>query len=428
MRIEKDVDQLLEAGVISEETAVKIRDYYTQKKDGSAGRLFVIFGILGAVLVGLGILLIVAHNWDELSKQTRTFLAFIPLVASQGICGYVLVRRPESTAWREGGASFLFLAVGTCMALVSQIYNILGNLNDYLFTWMLLCLPLIYVLKSSMSSLFYILGISAYVISSGYGGSTNTESFFYWPMLLAVLPHYYFLYKSSPKSNFLTIHSWFLPLSLLFSLGTLSDQFGYFMFWAYSSMFGLFFLIGRLTFFRERTLRNNSYLVIGSLGTTYILLHLSFSDFWNSMYGQSILLRDLLISPEFIVSTLLSFAACFLLVRLVRNRMIDFKEPFGFIFLIFIPVFIMGFWFPISVILINLLVLLLGIFIVRSGAKSDNLGQVNFGLIIIALLIMCRFFDADLSFVVRGVLFVLLGLAFFVANHRILKKRKTNEK
>ena len=64
---------------------------------------------------------------------------------------------------------------------------------------------------------------------------------------------------------------------------------------------------------------------------------------------------------------------------------------------------------------------------VRNSAKADHLGELNYGLMIIAALVICRFFDTDLSFVTRGVLFILVGAGFFFANYRMLKKRETNE-
>jgi hypothetical protein len=69
----------------------------------------------------------------------------------------------------------------------------------------------------------------------------------------------------------------------------------------------------------------------------------------------------------------------------------------------------------------------IGILTIKDGAKKVHLGILNFGLLIIAALVICRFFDADLSFVFKGILFVSVGVGFFAANSWMLKKRKTNE-
>ncbi len=109
MSIHNDISELVKADIITQETADKMFDYYKNKGSSSTNRLFIVFGILGAILVGLGIILIVAHNWDELSRGTKTFFAFLPLLAGQMLCGYTLMKRQDSIAWRESGSAFLFL-------------------------------------------------------------------------------------------------------------------------------------------------------------------------------------------------------------------------------------------------------------------------------------------------------------------------------
>ena len=108
MSILKDIPDLIKADVITQDTADKIRNYYENKSGSSTNRLFIVFGILGSILVGLGIILIIAHNWDELSKEIKTFFAFLPLLAGQILCGFVLIKKQDSIAWRESGSAFLF--------------------------------------------------------------------------------------------------------------------------------------------------------------------------------------------------------------------------------------------------------------------------------------------------------------------------------
>ena len=66
-----EIDNLIIAKVISQETANDIRLYYYEHQATTQSKLFVIFGILGAILSGLGIILLLAHNWDDLSNFTK---------------------------------------------------------------------------------------------------------------------------------------------------------------------------------------------------------------------------------------------------------------------------------------------------------------------------------------------------------------------
>ncbi len=49
--------------------------------------------MLGSTLVGAGIVLLTAHNWDELSRPIRSIVAFLPLLASHSLVVFVLARR-----------------------------------------------------------------------------------------------------------------------------------------------------------------------------------------------------------------------------------------------------------------------------------------------------------------------------------------------
>ena len=262
MGIKKDLAELLEQKIISETTAAEIRDFYEQKQERLSGRLFTIFSVLGAVLVGLGIILIVAHNWEELSKSVKTILAFIPLAIGQIAAGYTLLKRKESTAWREGSGAFLFFAVGACLALISQIYQLPGSIGDFLFSWMLLVLPIIYVLGSGIVNLFFLFGITYYAAETGYMNPIDAkERYWYWILLAASLPFYYQLYRKAPGSNMMAFHNWVLPLSLVIVLGTIGQSpTAYFLYLAYVALFGCFYLFGQWPDFTRYGLRNNVFL------------------------------------------------------------------------------------------------------------------------------------------------------------------------
>lgn len=423
----KDIPELLKAGVITKETADKIQDYYQTKNGSTTNRLLIVFGILGAILVGLGIILIIAHNWDELSRATKTILAFVPLLIAQVLCGLVLIRKRNSTVWSESVAAFLFFSVGASISLVSQIYHIPGNLSSFLLTWMLLCFPLVYVMKSSIASILYLIGITYYAGETGYWSYPSSESYLYWGLLILVLPHYYLLYKKSPKSNFIIFHNWLIPLSIVITFGTVSKSTSELMFIAYFSLFGLFYLIGDLDFFSRQKLKNSGYTILGSIGTVVLLLSLSFNWFWESLRNSEFQLNELIMEPEFFASTLISLLAVGLLYLQRKFKSLNQLKLLEISFALFIITFIIGLYSPIAVIIINTHVFAIGILTIRDGSKKDHLGIINYGLLIITALVICRFFDTDLNFIIRGILFVSIGAGFFVVNYLMLKKRKANE-
>jgi uncharacterized membrane protein len=424
MKLKKDVNELLEARIIDQETADKIQAYYNSKTGSPQSKLVIVFGILGAILVGLGIILILAHNWDDLTKTAKTIIAFCPLVIAHFIAGYSLLRREESIAWRESSAAFLVISIGACISLISQIYNIAGSMSSFLLTWILLSLPVVYVMRSSVVSLLYIGGITWYACENGYWSGEGHESVLYWLLLLLVLPHYYFLYRNQPHSNFFTFHNWFIPISVTTALGIVAREDVPLMFIAYVSLFAVFYLIGHFPMLREQHVRNNGYLCIGSLGTVSILLALSFDFIWSELRDGPEWSPNLISTPEFIASAILTLAAAGLLIYQKLKENTFMLRPVEPVFILFIIIFLIGMTSPMAVVLTNFLVLAIGIMTIREGARYNHFGILNYGLLIIAALVICRFFDTNLGFVIKGFLFVLVGLGFFFANYWMMKKRK----
>ena len=423
-KITVNLADLVASNIISQETAEKISRFY-QEEDSSQNKLIIVFGILGAILVGLGIILILAHNWDEMPRALKTFIAFVPMLVGQGLCAYTLFKKQESITWREGSAIFLFIAVGACISLISQIYNIPGKLSSFLLTWMLLCLPLVYVMRSSIASLAYLVGITYYASEIGYWTFPNSEPYIYWLLLLLVLPHYYYLYKNKPWSNSMLFHNWLVPLSITITLGTVAAKNGEWLLIAYVCLFGLFYLTGKMPFFKNQKYLANGYAILGSLGTVGILLAMTFDGFWKELVSEDFAI----LSPGFFVAALLFILAAAFLFWKIKNIENYKPLPLEMAFIVFAVIFATGLASPIlATVLVNIFVFAIGLLTIRQGADMNHLGILNYGLLIITALVICRFFDTNIPFVFRGILFLLIGTGFFLVNFWMLKKRKEIER
>ena len=295
---------------------------------------------------------------------------------------------------------------------------------------MLLCLPLVYLMRSSLVSLLYIAGITYYAVEShSYWSMFNRNysvSYNYWWMLALAFPHYYHLYKKRADSNSMVLHNWIVAVSLIISLGTMASGHGSLLYIAYMSLFGMFYLIGSSDYFQNVRRRINGYLVLGTLGTMQILLMASFDWFWEEIQKPFHSESNVFFSSEFLLTFIISTIAIILfIIQTKKNGLEDF-HPTKIFFLVFILLYLLGqstSFLPI--ILVNLVILANGIYTIRSGIKHDHLGILNYGLLTITALIVCRFFDSNMSFVIRGLLFIAVGVGFFLANYLMLKKRKT---
>ncbi|RED47924.1 DUF2157 domain-containing protein [Seonamhaeicola aphaedonensis] len=420
-KIQNEIKELVQQQVISQEIASEIEAYYHSKKSTSPNRLFTVFGVLGSLLVGLGIILILAHNWDNFSKITKTLLAFLPLIIGQGSVGFSILKN-KSTVWKEASGTFLFFAVGSSISLISQIYNIPEDFNAFLLTWILLCAPLIYLLKSNTLGILHIVFMTYYAIEFGFDFlSTGNTPWYYLLLLVIVLPHYWQLIKYQFNTNITSIFNWLLPLSLTIVLIAFINDVDALGILMYVILFGLLYNIGKLPKFDNGRLRQNGYLILGSLGTVYMLMITSFDWFWDDLIKKPSDFN----SQEAYISLVLFIIALGILVYSYIRKQIKFYNISHYAFIIFTVVFLVVFSNKyISIALINLLILVIALITIKIGTNKFHFGILNYGLLIIAILIVCRFFDTDMSFIIRGLLFVGFGLGFFLANYFMFKKQK----
>ncbi|HYA80006.1 MAG TPA: DUF2157 domain-containing protein, partial [Methylocystis sp.] len=257
---------LVSDGTLTAEAAQNLRRRYGEAQPGRGLQAAALFGVLGAVLVGGGIILLLAHNWDNFSRTARAALSFAPLVLAQALAAWALWRESESVAWREGAGAFLTLAIGASIALVAQTYNIGGDLGDFLLTWTLLALPVAYLLRATIPAILYLFGITAW---SGAQWEANAGALGYWALLALALPWWLLEAKESPYRPRPILFGWVFALALPFGLtASLRDTLDFHGSWmlAFSALAGVLFLIGR-RFWGEATSRAQKPLqTLGGLG------------------------------------------------------------------------------------------------------------------------------------------------------------------
>src|SRR3954465_4287547 len=167
-----ELPELVTRGLLPPEPAAALRQHYSTEPSEPPRRFgFVLSAILGSLLVGAGIVLLVAHNWDFLRRPVCCAIAFTPLILSQALAVFVLLRRSGSAAWRETAAILNVAAIGTAIALVSQTYQIQGDFARFILVWMLLALPIVYIFGTGIGLSAYFIGATVWVLSSKNGSS-----------------------------------------------------------------------------------------------------------------------------------------------------------------------------------------------------------------------------------------------------------------
>jgi uncharacterized membrane protein len=410
----KDLPEMTEQGVISEEVAQNIRLWYQHRSAEKPNRLLLISGVLGALLIGLGIILILAHNWDFFPKLVKTVLAFTPLLISQALVIYSLQK--QSRVWVESTATLLFFSVGTAISLISQIYHLPGNIDNFLFLWILLCAPLIYLLRSKAITLLHLIFITWWAVSSGYGYRSQIPWFFLL-FFAWLLPFYRHLFYKEAHSNMISVLSWMLPLSFTIALGAFVDKSELWGFIMYVIFFAIIYQWGSFKTLKEASLMKNGFRVLGLIGLLVVMIIASFRGLWKEIASDGIQGGPelYLIIPLFLILIVL------VTMHLKKEKKTEF---FIFVPLTLIGIFLLGaFHSVIATIAINAITLATGIIFVRDGALNTSFRKLNLGLLLISVLIACRFFDTDLSFVFKGILFVSIGFGFFLTNYLMLKRK-----
>ncbi|RLS76029.1 MAG: DUF2157 domain-containing protein [Planctomycetota bacterium] len=183
-------------GIITAAGARLLRERYPVEPRGGLAQMIV--GAVGALLVGTGLIAVLAYNWDDFPRWVRLGLALGPLAASQAASWWVLGRGESAKPWmRESAALVQTLAVGAAMALVSQIYNLPGTWTDLVFWWCLVAVPLAWVFRSDAVAIAYLIGIAVWTVAqaeahgSWFSRGDVADVRIWFPLLLSgILPRW----------------------------------------------------------------------------------------------------------------------------------------------------------------------------------------------------------------------------------------------
>jgi hypothetical protein len=428
-----ELPDLVASGTLRAENAEALRQHYAAEVSAEPRRIgFVLSAILGSLLVGAGVILLVAHNWDFLSRPVRCAIALAPLVLSQALAIFVLLRRNASAPWRETAAILNVAAIGTAIALISQTYQIQGDFARFILVWMLLALPIVYLFRTSVGLAIYFVGATIWVLSSkGYGLVRPwPEDLWVWVLLGLGVPAFIARLRENRNGYGTLLCLTALAVAAAFSLGQ-TDEIGAQSFWrcSFAGFWAVVYLIGALPFEDWRATRPHPFVAAGWIGILSLAIVLSFQETWRSRQWQNavdLLPRhypDLLaagIQIAWVLAALL-FAA----YALWRDRSRVNLAPAAFA-----PVAVIAWAIAkrngdplIPSLLLNLFTLLLGTFTLLRGIRAGRVYEANLGMLVIAILAIARFFDSDLEFVVRGVAFIAIGLGFLVTNLVVFKRR-----
>lgn len=434
--LRSELPGLVSEGVLDEGTADRLRERYPEPPSLSGARLAVIIcAVFGALLVGSGVILLLAHNWEHLGRPARTVIAILPLVVSQVIAGWVLVRRGESTAWREGSATLLTLALATAIALVDQTYHTGDDLESFLWRWSLLLAPVPWLLNSSSAAMIFLASLTWW---AGAAKADRLEVIWLWPVALAVVPHLVSVLREDRRGLRAANLQWACAifLTIAAALGLEWRVPGLWIL-VYTGLFALMIAVGTAGRRDEERLWRRPFEVVGTAGSLVLWLILSFDEPWRHIgwnhihdderFHQAASLFDVVLA----VGLPLAAAAA---VAMILDRR---RHALAMLWTISVPVAAVVWplvaasertdarW--VAALAFNLILFGVGIATITSGVRSQKLGTVNLGMVVVAALVVVRFFDVEIGFIAKGLAFIAVGIGFLAANVVMSKRLRRAE-
>lgn len=411
---------LVAKGVLTAGTAERIREHYGPLSQGLARRtMLVLFGLIGAALVGLGIMLIIGHNWDQLSRLTRLLISLGLLVTAQAGTGLVLWRKKNGAGWlEEGMAVFLTLALGASIALVGQTYHLVDDFNNYMLVWLLLSLPLVYLMDVKGVAGMYLMGIVVWLASVQQFGMMGN---WVWLLLILILPYYRRLLKNDRYANSTVMLSWLL-IACFYSCFTITGHRSLSEL-LYALLFSITYFAGLLWFGDGERTWQKPFQTVGMLGSLGLAYFLSFNGAWGDLVYYR--LAAAVYQGEYVLAFSLCTLAAWLGMLLMRRGLTHFM-PLGLLPVVVGSGYLLhrvdtsGLY---AAMLMNVYLLCTSINVIRTGVRETRMGMLNAGMLMLAALILLRFFDYTYSYYARGIVFIVLGTAFLVVNIMISRRK-----
>lgn len=141
------------AGIIDAATAARIAAYERQ-----AARPYLIYALggLGALTIGIGLISLVAANWDELPRAVKLGTALLML---SGLSGGIYWAKSTGQRWVK--ETLIVLQYGLTLAsiaLVGQTYQLGGQVWQALLFWTVVTAPLLWLGESAFVAVTFVAG------------------------------------------------------------------------------------------------------------------------------------------------------------------------------------------------------------------------------------------------------------------------------
>ncbi|OFZ80366.1 MAG: hypothetical protein A2603_13365 [Bdellovibrionales bacterium RIFOXYD1_FULL_55_31] len=415
--LHQELRDLEREGFLQREQVEKLRARYPVPESVDWGRL--VFIGIGAILLGLGVILFFAYNWENLDRFVKLAIVIGSVLATH--LGAIFFRR-ERPQLAEGLHLFGTMLFGAGVWLVAQIYHINDHYPNGFMIWALGALFLAWALPSAVQGMVVCILTVLWTGSEAIGFGNHL---LWAPLLIAgVFP---VMKKFSSR-----VLGDLIPISLLLVFWSGSFvPYGI----AYSAMLllsggliGLGILLEHWGRMRES---GRSFWVWSQFAFLLTAFILSFAGHDHSSDAQ-LAQAEQLRSHSYFIAGAIGFLMMWGLVLYfaIRDRKTREIRPDLWVVLpvgLFYLLQSLG-WTQLrgweSAVLYNLAILAQSVLLIRLGCREVRFSAVFQGCIVFGLLVAVRYTDLFGSLLVRSLVFLLAGAGFFITGSVYSSRKK----
>ena len=421
--LHSQIQDWVRLGIIDAACGESITKLYPPQKSSRSWALLIFSG-LGAVVIGLGVILLFAYNWDKMDKFAKLATVFGSLILAHlaGVSIFTMTER-----FKGLGESLCLLGTmlfGAGIWLVAQIYHIEEHFPNAFLFWGMGAFLMAWAMPSLIQAALAAVLFALFAIMEGSAFSTAVPYVFIFLLLLLPLAY-------RKRSSFLLAVILLSAACSILPMTSSYSQQAMMVFFALLGIF-IFYTAAGLVHQKFSGFENFSsvYCFIGIAGYLLMLFILSFDD-----ASREILKHPLPLKMNIAFYWLLPFALSIVGwlaagVVLVKKKTLKFYSH-DLLLMPVLLIFLCSYSFSITrcfdwpvIGVFNLLFLVHCLMMMAKGCMDVKLIRVIAGSLLLAALVTARFFDFFESLAVRGTVFVIVGVLIFSQGFFYIKSKK----
>ncbi len=404
---------------ISLQQAEKLQHRYPVKDSINLGRL--LLTAVGAIMMGLGIILLFAYNWDEMGKYTKLSVIFGALISAHSLAFFFINRNKVLS---ESLFVLGTMLMGSTIFLVGQIYHLDSHYPNAFLLWSAGALALAWALPSLSQAFMAIILVSCWHVTEVFDFDYANHSALLL-ILIAIFPLVWRLH--SPVLARFTSAT--LLISLALSLLALDeDMVGVIMLMSASTLIATEQIVRH---FANTEQKNIAFeiekpavlvLIITMFCLTFTdlideILSFSFDNpittgyFWSALTLSQLSFGWLLFKKQLNhLSSLAELTVILALLPALFYQQLDAE--------------ILPDIYQLLTLAFNIILLLFSIWLMIDGATKANRQHMVYGSMIFSILAMVRYTDLFDSLVIRASVFLIVGLTLFSVGNIYQRNKK----